>query len=107
MDWADKDRFPPLEYKGHDCHPSPNAGHPVGKKAVKDIEHWKREGFAFEARFPNEYDLWVNRKTMQKLRRYVGGREWLSDLTTGEYALVQDTPNAEHEAHGNCAGSKP
>ncbi len=60
---------------------------------MKDIEHWKRNGFAFEARFPNEYDLWVNPKTMQKLRRYVDGREWMSDLTTGEYALVQDTPN--------------
>ena len=61
---------------------------------MKDIEHWKREGFAFEARFPNEYDLWVNRKTMQKLRRYVDGQEWLSDMTTGEYAIVPDTPNA-------------
>ena len=60
---------------------------------MKDIEHWKREGFTFEARFTGEYDLWVNHKTMQKLRRYVDGREWLSDLTTGEYALVQDTPN--------------
>ena len=60
---------------------------------MKDIEHWKREGFAFEKRFPGEYDLWVNRETMQKLRRYVDGREWLSDLTTGEYALVEDTPN--------------
>jgi len=55
-----------------------------------DIEHWKRKGFAFEARFPNEYDLWINRETMQNLRRYVGGREWLSNLTTGEYELVQD-----------------
>ena len=60
---------------------------------MKDIEHWKQEGFTFEARFTGEYDLWVNHKTMQKLRRYVDGREWLSDLTTGEYALVQDTPN--------------
>jgi hypothetical protein len=61
---------------------------------VRDIEHWKGEGFAFEKRFPGEYDLWVNRETMQRLRRYVDGREWLSDLKTGEYALVQDTPNA-------------
>jgi hypothetical protein len=60
---------------------------------VRDIEHWKGEGFAFEKRFPGEYDLWVNRETMQRLRRYVDGREWLSDLKTGEYALVQDTPN--------------
>ena len=64
---------------------------------MKDIEHWKQEGFTFEARFPGEYDLWVNYKTMQKLRRYVDGREWISDLTTGEYALVQDTPNKPHE----------
>ena len=61
---------------------------------MKDIEHWKQEGFTFEARFTGEYDLWVNHKTMQQLRRYVDGREWISDLTTGEYALVQDTPNA-------------
>lgn len=60
---------------------------------MRDIDHWKREGFAFEARFPTEYDLWVNRKTMQKLRRCVDGREWLSSLTTGEYELVQDTPS--------------
>ena len=65
---------------------------------MKDIEHWKREGFAFEKRSPGEYDLWVNRETMQKLRRYVDGREWLSDLTTGEYALVEDTPNMKAEA---------
>ena len=63
------------------------------KALFEDIEHWKREGFAFEARFPGEYDLWINRQTLQKLRRYVDGREWLSDLTTGEYALIQDTPN--------------
>ena len=67
-------------------------GVPKGRK-MKDIEHWKREGFAFEARFPGEYDLWMNRETVQKLRRYVDEREWLSDLKTGEYALVQDAPN--------------
>jgi hypothetical protein len=55
-----------------------------------DIEHWKRKGFKFEARFPNEYDLWVNQKTMQKLRRYVDGREWLSNLITGVYEIVQE-----------------
>ena len=60
---------------------------------MKDIKYWKREGFVFEARFPGEYDLWLNRKTMQKLRRYVDGREWLSDLATGEYTLVTDTDN--------------
>lgn len=57
---------------------------------MKDIEYWKGEGFVFEARFPNEYDLWVNPKTVQKLRRYVDGKEWLSDLTTGEYVLVKE-----------------
>ena len=64
---------------------------------MKDIEHWKREGFAFEARFPSEYDLWMNSETMQKLRRYVDEREWLSDLKTGEYTLVQDAPNAPRQ----------
>ena len=64
--------------------------------AGKPIEYWKGEGFAFEARFPNEYDLWVNRETMQKLRRYCDGREWLSNLTTGEYELVQKPP--QHDA---------
>lgn len=59
---------------------------------MKDVEHWKREGFVFEARFPNEYDLWMNRGTMQKLRRYVDGRECLSDSTTGRYRPVQDAP---------------
>lgn len=60
---------------------------------MKDIEYWKSQGFEFTARFPTEYDLWMNQKTMQKLRRYVDGREWLSDLTTGEYELVQETSN--------------
>ena len=57
---------------------------------MKDIEHWKQKGFAFEMRFPDEYDLWFNEKTMQHLRRYVDGRELVSNLTTGEYELVQD-----------------
>jgi hypothetical protein len=58
---------------------------------MKDYEEWKKEGFSFEKRFPGEYDLWVHPKTMQKLRRYVDGREWLSDLVTGEYRLIEDT----------------
>jgi len=62
---------------------------------MKDIEHWKRVGFTFETRFPGEYDLWMNRETGQKLRRYVDEREWLSDLKTGEYKLVQDAPNTD------------
>ena len=74
---------------------------------MKDIEHWKREGFAFEARFPNEYDLWMNRDTMQKLRRYTDGREWLSNPKTGEYELVQETPNAEHEPQRGTSRSAP
>lgn len=64
---------------------------------MKDIEYWKKEGFAFEARFPPEYDLWVNRTTMQKLRRYVDNREFLSDKTTGEYKLVQEPTDAVSE----------
>lgn len=58
---------------------------------MRDINYWKRNGFKFEARYPNEYDLWVNWKTMQKLRRYVDGKEWVSDHT-GEYELVEDEP---------------
>ena len=56
---------------------------------MKDIEHWKRLGFRFELRFPGEYDLWVNPDTMQKLRRYCDGREWLSNLRSGESELVE------------------
>ena len=52
---------------------------------MKDIEHWKKKGFEFEARFHGEYDLWVNQKTMQRLRRYADGREYLTNLKTGEY----------------------
>jgi len=56
---------------------------------MKDIDYWKNEGFVFEARFPNEYDLWVDRKTMRMLRRYCDGRERLSDPKTGGgYAKV-------------------
>jgi len=62
---------------------------------MKEIEYWKGEGFVFEARFPAEYDLWINPKTMQKLRRYVDGRDWLSSLTTGEYAPVQELCSLE------------
>lgn len=42
---------------------------------MHDIEYWKKAGFAFEKRFPTEYDLWINRATLQKLRRYCDGRE--------------------------------
>lgn len=68
---------------------------------MKDIEQWKREGFAFELRFPMEYDLWVNKHTMQKLRRHVDGSEWLSDLSTGEYERVQPDSTQQVES-GKC-----
>ncbi len=58
---------------------------------MKDIEYWKKNGFSFEKRFNSEYDLWLNLCTKQKLRRYADGREFLSDLTTGEYKLVDET----------------
>ena len=64
---------------------------------MKDIKYWERKGFVFAARFFCEYDLWVNIETMQKLRRHVDGRELLSDLATGEYALVTDTQNGTGE----------
>lgn len=56
---------------------------------MNSIEHWKAKGFSFEARFPGEYDLWVNTTTMQRLRRYVDGREWITDEKTGVYHLVE------------------
>ena len=56
------------------------------------IEYWKHRAFHFCQRFPNEYDLWIKYHNMQKLRRYVNGQEWISDLTTGEYVLILDTP---------------
>jgi len=49
-----------------------------------DIQYWLQQGFTFTKRFPNEYDLWMNESTMQKLRRYVDGSEWLTN-ETGEY----------------------
>jgi hypothetical protein len=55
---------------------------------MKDIEYWKNKGFRFKARFPGEYNLWINLETMQKLRRYCDGRELLSDIKTGEYKIV-------------------
>ena len=57
---------------------------------MEDINYWKKRGFQFSKRFPNEYDLWINKCTFQKLRRYCDGREWLSDLKTGKYVLVED-----------------
>jgi len=59
---------------------------------MTDIEVWKQKGFTFANRFPGEYDIWVNERTGQRLRRYEDGREWLSDLKTGEYALVEEDP---------------
>lgn len=59
---------------------------------MEDIGYWKQKGFEFELRFPGEYDLWVHPKTLQKLRRYFDGRDWLSDIGTGEYRLVRDLP---------------
>jgi hypothetical protein len=55
---------------------------------MHDIDYWKRLGFRFESRFPGEYDLWINSKTFQYLRRYVNGQEWLQDLNTGKYELA-------------------
>ena len=57
---------------------------------MHDIDYWKRLGFRFDARFPGEYDLWINPKTLQHLRRDVNGKEWLQDLNTGKYELVED-----------------
>jgi hypothetical protein len=59
----------------------------VKEVVMHDIDYWKRLGFRFEARFPGEYDLWINSKTFQYLRRYVNGQEWLQDLNTGKYQL--------------------
>lgn len=57
---------------------------------MKDVEYWKSKGFAFEKRSLGEYDLWVNRVTMQRLRRYISGTEWLSNLDTGKYEVVPE-----------------
>jgi len=61
---------------------------------VKDAGYWEQRGFVFEKRFPDEYDLWVNPDTMQRLRRYFDGGEWLTHPRTGEYGRVEDTPVA-------------
>lgn len=56
---------------------------------MKSIEHWKEKGFSFEKRFPGEYELWVNRITMQRLRRYLDGSEWITREKTGVYHRVE------------------
>jgi len=57
---------------------------------MKDIDNWKCLGFHFAKRFPGEYDLWVNGHTMQCLRRYTNGTEWITNTTTGEYEKVEE-----------------
>lgn len=56
---------------------------------MKNYNYWKELGFRFDTRFPGEYDLWINPKTFQHLRRYSDGQEWLQNTTTGEYELVK------------------
>ena len=56
---------------------------------MKRIEYWKKKGFVYETTFPDEYALWTNRSTMQRLRIYMNGSEWLTDKKTGKYRLVE------------------
>ncbi len=60
-------------------------------------EHWKSDGFVYEAMFTGEYELWINPATLQKLRRYCDGSEWLSDLKTGEYVKVKGPDGDDEE----------
>ncbi len=53
-----------------------------------DIEHWHRQGFRFQQRFPGEYDFWIAVDTMQKLRLYLDGRIWQTDKF-GNYVQIR------------------
>lgn len=52
------------------------------------IQYWQERGFHLLQTFPDEYELWICDSSGQKLRRYENGREWLTDLHTGEYYQV-------------------
>ena len=62
---------------------------------MRDTQYWLQKGFRFGARFQDEYDLWVDPKTMQRLRRYINGDEWLTDLNTGEYKKLDKDEHHE------------
>ena len=64
-------------------------------------DYWRQRGFRFEKRFPGEYDVWRHPGTLQHLRLYDDGSQWLQDAQTGEYKLVEQ---GEPPAHApDCA----
>ena len=59
-----------------------------------DMEEWALKGFRYDTTFPDEYDLWIKPDTMQKLRRYIGGSVWVTNIKTGEYEKYEKSCNS-------------
>ena len=55
----------------------------------EDMEEWALKGFRYDTTFPDEYDLWTNPETMQRLRRYTDGSVCVTNLKTGEYQKLE------------------
>ena len=55
----------------------------------EDMEEWALKGFRYDMTFHDEYDLWINPDTMQKLRRHIDGSVWIKNIKTGEYQKAE------------------
>jgi len=67
----------------------------------EDMEEWALKGFRYETTFPDEYDLWIKPDTMQKLRRYIDGSVWITNIKTGEYEKVEKSSVSTEEKGTN------
>jgi len=67
----------------------------------EDMEEWALKGFRYDTTFPDEYDLWINPDTMQKLRHYKDGSVWLTNLKTGDYEKVEKSCASTEEKGTN------
>ena len=66
-----------------------------------DMEEWALKGFQYDMTFPDEYDLWINPNTIQKLRRYIDGSVWITNIKTGEYQKAEKSCASTEEKGTN------
>ena len=67
----------------------------------EDMEEWALKGFRYDTTFPDEYDLWTNPETMQRLRRYTDGSVCVTNLKTGEYQKLEKSCTSTEEKGTN------
>jgi hypothetical protein len=56
----------------------------------KGRAYWESKGFVLQKTFPGEYDILRHPRTLQTVRLYFDGPDWIRDLETGEYRAVRE-----------------